>query len=376
MKKDAKVLIVVFSLLLITPLVLTLLSVIKEPDKSFSEWENRELAKFPPITAKAVFSGEWGQDFESFLTDRFCFRDGFTKLKRALDSALLIKENGGVYITENSLFDIPDTPNAEYIENNISAINTFCKNNELDATLILVPSKASLYEENLPPLAPRTEEKELISKIYEQVEIDSVDMYEVFSGRDMSDVFYDTDHHWTSFGAELAYRAWQKSNTDYERVVVSESFLGTLTSRSQDASVSPDVMEKATAGEVFECEIFNGRENIKYPSMYFDEYLSKKDKYSYFLGTNQPLVTLWNKEATSKKTLLIFKDSFAHSFVQYVTDFETVILVDLRYSPSALLSRLAEIAPDEVLFLQSFDTFSTQNNLILLNNLKLFGTFS
>ena len=124
---EAIIITVVFCLALIVPPAATLLT----PNRTFSEWENRDLAQAPSPTAETVFSGEFGKDFESWLTDQFFARDFWVKFKRSVDNALLIKESNGVIVGENALFDIPSEIDEKAVEKNVNAINAFVKNTAL-----------------------------------------------------------------------------------------------------------------------------------------------------------------------------------------------------------------------------------------------------
>jgi hypothetical protein len=361
-RTEAIIITAVFSLILIAGLVGTLVS--DKPE--FSEWENRKLAEFPTATTDTVLSGKFGQDFEAWLTDRFVARDFWVKLKRASDSILGIKESNGVIVGKNALFDIPDAVNEKAIEKNISAINAFQKKTGLDTSVIIVPSTVAVFPEEAPSLFPAVNEAELIGNIYSSIEnASTLDTLPTLQGLGLEKAFYKTDHHWTSLGASAVYSEWTDRENDFSLTTVADNFYGTLTSRSSDTSVAPDTVEKIADGDAFtSCVVFDGAKSEAYSSMYFDSYLGLKDKYSYFLGTNQPMVTL-ETDADNGKVLLMFKDSFAHSFVQCASrDFEKVILIDLRYvkAPIDTLVNMEEIT--NVLFLYSFENFSTQDNMM------------
>ncbi len=73
-----------------------------------------------------------------------------------------------------------------------------------------------------------------------------------------------------------------------------------------------------------------GQEPNVYESMYFREFLEVKDKYSTFLGTNQPIINI--KTDVKGEKLLIIKDSYAHSFAPFLTQhYSEITLVDMRY---------------------------------------------
>lgn len=55
------------------------------PKPTVSEYEKRELAKFPAFSAKALWSGEWLRDFEAYYADTFPGRDGFIAATAILD---------------------------------------------------------------------------------------------------------------------------------------------------------------------------------------------------------------------------------------------------------------------------------------------------
>ena len=361
-KHDSIIITVIFCLFLLIPLVLTVIT----PQKTFSEWENRDLAKFPKASADTVFSGKFGAEFETWLTDHFFARDVWVKLKRNADSVIGIKESSGVIIGDGALFDIPDERNPETVEKSISAINTFAETG-IKTSVILIPSSGSVFPEKLPKAAPDFGELEAIEDIYSRLKnTNTVNTYPVLKNLGLESAFFKTDHHWTSRGAARVYLEWQKKNSEFEFEILSDSFYGTLTSRSGDTSVSPDIFEKVTSGNAFvSCKVFNGAEWSEYDSMYFEEYLDKKDKYSYFLGTNEPIVEL--DTGREGKTLLIFKDSFSHSFAQCLSeDFARVILVDLRYIKDASVLNKYVSELDEVLFLYGLENFTTLDNMVLV----------
>jgi hypothetical protein len=62
------------------------------------------------------------------------------------------------------------------------------------------------------------------------------------------------------------------------------------------------------------CGVFDGEKTSAHNGVYFSEYLDKKDKYTYFLDTNQPIITITGGNPDGQKLLLI-KESYAHCMV-------------------------------------------------------------
>ena len=99
--------------------------------------------------------------------------------------------------------------------------------------------------------------------------------------------------------------------------------------------------------------------------LYDNDYLGEKDKYSTFLGGNQPLCVIRNGEGTGK--LLLIRDSYADSLAPFLArHFEEVHLLDLRYYRGAASAYAAENGIGQIVVLQSVPNFITDQNLALL----------
>ena len=79
---------------------------------------------------------------------------------------------------------------------------------------------------------------------------------------------------------------------------------------------------------------------------------------------NQSVVTVRNEKNTSGKRLIIFRDSFGSSIAPlFLEAYTEIVLVDLRYIPSAYLGEFVDFKGADVLFLYS--------TLLLNNSLSL-----
>ena len=56
------------------------------PDREFSELENRALSQRPKLSWKSVRSGEFMSAYESYTTDQFAGRDGWTAAKAYMEA--------------------------------------------------------------------------------------------------------------------------------------------------------------------------------------------------------------------------------------------------------------------------------------------------
>ncbi len=344
------------------------------PDRDFSEWENRELKQMPEITFKTVFDGSFGTDYESYMTDQFALRDTLVKVKFLSDRALLKTDAGGVYIGDDALFVKQKEIDDVKLQRNTTIMEEFAK--EYPARFLLVPSATYALRDKLPPYASVIDERALFDELESSFgNIEFINLVPDFDGKEL---YFRTDHHWTAEGALVGYNAYRMAlgkapltKDDFVVSAVSDGFLGTSVSKSGALGITPDTLEKWERGVVTGVEIYDGATLLEYSSIYFNEYLSKKDKYSYYLGQNESLVRI--KTESEGGRLLVFKDSYAHIFSQLaISDYSEIVLIDLRYvreKVEILLERTLgeELSDfDEILFLYSADTFTTESNMLWL----------
>ena len=126
-------------------------------------------------------------------------------------------------------------------------------------------------------------------------------------------------------------------------------------------TIEPDIIE--TSADARNADIKVEIEGKEYNSLYFDEYLGKKDKYVVYFGGNYAEVDIMTGAEeygqTSKEKLLIIKDSFANSMVPFLLDdFSEITMVDTRFYRGDI-SRLAEDY-DRVLLVYSVNNFAKE----------------
>lgn len=344
------------------------------PYRSYSENENRYLSAFPNFSWPELFDGRFMSKAEVYINDQFLLRDTWISIQSLLEYGLGKKENNNVYIGKNVLIGKLDEPNTEYVAANIAGINHFAAVTHLPASVMIVPSASEILKEKLPPFAVTWPQGETIDGIYGALAgVRGIWLPEILHESRDRYIYYRTDHHWTTYGAYLAYTQFCAVNhlspAPYNAQTVSTAFNGTLYSSSGVRFVQSDVIEAFVNSIQARCEIFDGKETKSYDGIYFPEYLEKKDKYAYFLGTNQPMVTLYGSGGQGKK-LVVFKDSYAHALAPMLLEhYDTVALVDLRYINRGLEAYLDLEDYDEALFLFSIDTFVHQKDVAKLTYL-------
>ena len=116
--------------------------------------------------------------------------------------------------------------------------------------------------------------------------------------------------------------------------------------------------------------IFDGMSETVHDSLYVREYLEVKDKYSSFTGTNMPLVTI-ETNVDNGKSLLLIKDSYAHSLVPFLSKhYRKITMVDMR-NINVGLDKFIDINEySQALFMFNAVTFSADEDILKISLTK------
>ena len=146
----------------------------------------------------------------------------------------------------------------------------------------------------------------------------------------------------------------------------SDAFIGTLYSQSGIHWLTPDTMEFWVPSEGM--TVTSWRSGTPEPgSLYDRSYLEQKDKYSAFLGGNQPLCVIRNENISDGGKLLLIRDSYADSLAPFLAQrFSEVHLLDLRYYRASAAQYAEENGIDDICVLYSVQNFISDRNLVLL----------
>lgn len=359
--------------------ILTLLN-LPEEDRPFSENENRYLAAFPEISVETYLTKDAMEGFEKWFTDRFFGREDWIRAKNVSERLIGKVQINGVYTAENRMMQAWEGFDPDFIDRNLSAVNRFTERYpDLPVYFLLAPTSQELYANLLPKSAPVGSQSELNGYCRERLEGSSlIDVFPALKSNADSYIYYRTDHHWTSYGAYIAYTEAAKSMgfqseplSSFNIEHASADFRGTLYSKTLDNGVTPDVIDyyHFNGGAApLTLTINSGTEVLEYDSLYMREYLGVKDKYSSFLGSNVPMLTITSERSPNGQSLLIFKDSYAHSMIPFlVNHYSKITVLDLRLInvPYSTLVDVEEY--DSVLILYNAITFSEDTNIRKLN---------
>lgn len=348
--------------------------------KTFSETENRVLQSKPTFSVERLIEGRFISKYEKYKVDQFFNRDFWIDVKVNVDKLLLKKSSNGVYAGKDGyLLENFDQPNEENVSKNLTAINDFSKKyKDVKQYMLISPTAVSILSNKLPMAAPVADQQKYLEEYSKKIDsnITFVDTYPTLLEHKNEDLYYKSDHHWTTLGAFYSYQKLAKDmglspedSDDYDIELVSNSFEGALASESGYNTEKDKVRVYVPKDENDQVVVNYEEEQKKTASLYTSEKLDQKDKYQVFLGGNHPILKI-DTTSTSGKTLLIFKDSYANCFAQFLTThFSRIIMVDPRYYYEDIDELMKTEGVDEVLYLYNANTFFSDTSLApVLNN--------
>lgn len=356
-------------------------------DREFSPNENRYLAETPELSWDNILSGTFQDGLEDYLRDQVCFRDGWITVKTGIQKACGDTDIGGAYVGKDG-YDFekitPEDVDEKQVDRNIKAVEDYFMTasetiDKQKLSFLLVPTSGLVMQEKLPKNARLFDQAKYIDQVQKAMkDYNFVDVRDTLMDHHEEYIYYKTDHHWTSAGACVAYEVWSEhtggeaeTEDGLVKNVVSDKFRGSLYSKILDADSAYDEiwtygLQKDEAFGSKDCTVTID-EKQQLDSIYDDEKLQEKDKYAYFLGGNYGQVHIQNQKAASKakgKNILIIKDSFANSFVPFVTqDYENIYMVDLRYYNGDMKAYLQEHEITDVLVLYNISNFISDRNI-------------
>lgn len=342
-------------------------------DKKYSESENRMLAQKPEFSMANLACGKYMKDMEDYVTDQFFIRDKWINLKVLEDLALGKRESNGVYIgKKDHLMEIPTAPNQKALDNNLDAISNFSASHpDINTVMTLIPNAAYVYNHLVPRNAPVRDQEADIKYVQSAVgtSLNFVDLTKTMTSHKDEEIYYKTDHHWTTLGAKYAFDALSTAlgidspTQEYTIYPVTHSFQGTLTSKS-GYDKGKDTIELYIPQNVnTDCLVNFVDEGKRTASMYESAALENKDKYEVFFGGNHSRVDI-STPMEGKKNLLLFKDSYANCFIPFLVPYyRNIIVIDPRYYYDNIESLITDNEITDILFLYNVNTFLGDTSL-------------
>lgn len=370
-KKSKKNLVTVIVFVLLIG-VFTIASMIKK-DTGFSETENRVLTARPEFSAESLFDGTYTTTYQEYVRDQFPLRNTFVALRNYCEAFIGKQEINNVLIAKDDYYiesHKRENYESEIADTNLLALKSFCNRYEeklgsSHVSAMIAPTAQSVLTNKFKTGMYAYNQNEYLTGISDAVGKEVfIDTYNVLKNHNEENIYYKTDHHWTTYGAYLAYEKWASQKQievygmkDIDVQEVTKEFFGTVNSKL-NMKMKADTILQYTVKNVLFTVNYNMGANVT-DTFFFQDFLKGKDKYGYFFGGNPGLVEISSTNINPRR-LLIIKDSYANCIAPvYAANFGKTYVVDLRFFNMSIDAFIEENQITDILVLYNVDSFAT-----------------
>ena len=291
---------------------------------------------------------EFVQDTVSYVKGHFPFREQLVEVNAAYDLLCGRMQSNGIYPGKDGYLLEPDSADidvpkfertAAYIDSLLSA--------DLPAVIAVPGNSSEVLKKKCPPFMDTTllaSNRALIDSAFQNKSYTYLNLSKTLSAHDEENIYFRTDHHWTALGAYYAsaeiLRAFGRSPAplrDYRPETVMENFCGTYYNRSGLFFLEGEALtylryEGDEEYTVSFCKANGEVESVSH-SLY-DRAALEPDyegtAYDSFVAPVTTPVVKIEKEGEERPTLLVLKDSYAHSTLSFLAQHYNLITVDIR----------------------------------------------
>ena len=336
------------------------------PDRYYSEREKRTLTQKPQFTIADFTSGKFGDNLESYLSDQVPLRDNWVTMKTYMELAIGKRESGGVYLCKDQyLMDKFTAYSKKQLTANVEALAELQSKLAAEGIAIntlLVPVAAQVLTDKLPAYAPVADYAAIL-QVLTDAGVDTTDVLSALAAHSSENIYYRTDHHWTSLGAYYAYCAWRgiEPNVDeWTQEILCDNFHGTTWNKVPLPSVPAEEITAWYQHPTRHVSYNDGQ--YETDSIYERKYLDGSDQYAVFLNSNQAQTVIEGSGKSGK--LLLIKDSYGNTFSQFpVEDYVEVHVIDLRFFKGDVVEYVKENGITDTLVLYGTQNFAKDMNI-------------
>ncbi|MEG0250727.1 MAG: DHHW family protein [Peptostreptococcus sp.] len=361
-------------------IVVMTVAVMATPSQKVSVAENRELQQKPKFSMSKFVDGSYSKDYAKYMSDQFPKRSSFIKTKANMDMMFGKKEINGVYVCKDGyLMEGFKKADQETTKEKMDAVNTFVTSNpKLKTSMMIVPNKVEIYNNLLPANAPVDSQAEYLKELSAMADnkIRFINLIDDFNKvKNSEQLYFKTDHHWTSDGAYTAYLSYCKklgmepaSESTFTKTLATDKFYGSLYYKNGAQIGSPDdlYLYVQEANNPLITKYYDTKKKV--PTLYDPSKLEGRDPYEVFTGGNHTQIKIRTNVDTDKKLLLV-KDSYANSMLPFlVNNYAEINVIDLRYYTGTMEEVINNNDITDVLLLYNVNTFNTDASILSINS--------
>ncbi len=301
-------------------------------------------------------------------------RDEETDLKTQSLGAIIVAGDAGYeyYTFSNDL--------APRFINSVSNIKSSV-NGDAEVYALVVPTSIDItLNDNLREQVGSADQKKALEFFNSSLrDVNTVDgIYKAERMHRKEYTYFRTDHHWTALGAYYAYEQFclEKGITPiplekYETETY-DNFLGTFYSGSKqtaEMAKNPDYVTAYLPINDVSCHIVEEDGDAFYWNVVTD--VTERDqgsKYLAFIGGDNALTTITNKDNPDGETCIVIKESYGNAFVPFlIPHYSTIYVIDPRHYDGTLSEFTSDKEINDVVFIANI---STTRNYIYIDAME------
>lgn len=352
---------------------LSILTLLK-PAQLFSDREQRNLNQFSDVSLSSLYDGSFQAQSEKALSDQFFLRDGFVQLQRHFQRLLGTRIINNVWIANPQLYQNSSPVDPKQIRQLSEVLNAFAiKNKKLRLDFLLVPTANGVIKNSLFPMLYESQ-REVMHLFAQQLDplYHTIDTLKVMDQNKDEPIFYQGDHHWTTYGAYAMFQAWQKERgfndqVKYNKSIANDAFYGTLSNAS--GIDRRDTVEIYTPIQnQIKTMVTYVQEQKRTATLYDESKQYSANPYELFLGGNFARIDI-QTTVENDRNLLLIKDSYANCFIPFLVPYyHKIIVIDPRFYYDSLQSVVQTDHMTDILFLVNAHTLFQDSALYNLMN--------
>ena len=218
-------------------------------------------------------------------------------------------------------------------------------------------------------------------------DVTPIDAYSALQAHTKEDIYFRTDHHWSSLGAYYAAQVFADAaevpfldlEQDYDKHVV-DGYVGTMYSYTQDITIknNPEDFFYYVPKVGYDVTYYNyilgeGNKIIgmdePFKADFFINFTNSKSMlYCTFMGSDAK-ITHVHTDAGNGRRLAIFKDSYGNALPQFLFgSFEDIYVLDMRYFTYNAIDYLKKKKITDVLFANNAFHATTRSTVTYYEN--------
>ena len=337
-----------------------------KPADEFSKTERRKLDQFPTISWESISTGRFMEEFESYTSDQFPFRDAFRSVKAVFHKYVYGQlDNHEVYVVDGVISEMDPQFSLNAVNRALKKLSSiyekYLKETDSKSYLSVIPDKNYFiasengylsydydtlyaYVQNGMPYADYIEIKDLLS----------------------IEDYYRTDSHWkqeniVDVAERLATAMGTTITTEFEANTLTIPFYGVYYGKLA-LPVDPDTITYMDSSVFADCIVYDHESQKEIP-VYDLELAAGRDAYEMFLSGAKSVITIENPNASSDKELVVFRDSFSSSLTPLmVSGYAKITLLDVRYLNEKMIGEFVVFSNQDVLFLYSTSVLNNESS--------------